>query len=73
MGGKEHVDFSQLSSNFALLHKIALSNLMPSRQIGYVKWTLAILLYNIEDGIRFNVGQLIYDQIVNTKNGTEGK
>lgn len=54
----------ELSLKYSVLHKIALKNWMPSTHSTGVNKPLAKLLYMIGLSCYFDIGQLIYDQIV---------
>nr|GMC57993.1 uncharacterized protein LOC109169177 [Ipomoea batatas] len=63
----------ELTSTFAYLHKIAYSNWMPTTQKGYVPRAMAVLLFKIASGIEVNLGKLLFDQVVDARNGAKGR
>ncbi|XP_019178795.1 PREDICTED: uncharacterized protein LOC109173926 [Ipomoea nil] len=70
---KDSIKVVELTSTFAFLHKIACSNWMPTTQRGYVKRSMAISLFKIECGMKINLGQLLFDQILGARNGSAGR
>nr|GMC90721.1 uncharacterized protein LOC109169177 [Ipomoea batatas] len=70
---KDSIKASDLTSFFAFLHKIAFSNWMPSTNHRYVTKKMAALLFKIDTGVSFDLNQLLFDQIVDARNGKAGK
>nr|GMD14555.1 uncharacterized protein LOC109169177 [Ipomoea batatas] len=70
---KDSIKAFELTSFFAFLHKIAFSNWMPSTNHRYVTKKMAALLFKIDTGVSFDLGQLLFDQIVDARNGKAGK
>nr|GMD78300.1 uncharacterized protein LOC109169177 [Ipomoea batatas] len=70
---KDSIKESELTSFFAFLHKIAFSNWMPSTNHRYVTKKMAALLFKIDTGVNFDLGQLLFDHIVDAQNGKAGK
>ncbi|XP_019155875.1 PREDICTED: uncharacterized protein LOC109152678 [Ipomoea nil] len=68
---KNKIKAASLTSKYAILQKIALSNWMPSLHESTVKWTLAELLYKIGKGIKINMGSIIHSQITNLAEDTK--
>nr|GME08035.1 uncharacterized protein LOC109169177 [Ipomoea batatas] len=70
---KDSIKAFELTSFFAFLHKIAFSNWMPSTNHRYVTKKMAALLFKIDTGVSFDLGQLLFDQIVDARNRKAGK
>nr|GMD60946.1 uncharacterized protein LOC109169177 [Ipomoea batatas] len=70
---KDSIKASDLTSFFAFLNKIAFSNWMPSTNHRYVTKKMVALLFKIDTGVSFDLGQLLFDQIVDARNGKVGK
>nr|GME02925.1 uncharacterized protein LOC109169177 [Ipomoea batatas] len=70
---KDSITASELTSFFAFLHKIAYSNWMPTTNHRYVTKKMAALFFKIDTGVSFDLGQLLFDQIVDARNGKAGK
>nr|GMD68556.1 uncharacterized protein LOC109169177 [Ipomoea batatas] len=70
---KDSITASELTSFFAFLHKIAYSNWMPTTNHRYVTKKMAALLFKIDTSVSFDLGQLLFDQIVDARNGKAGK
>nr|GMD12575.1 uncharacterized protein LOC109169177 [Ipomoea batatas] len=70
---KDSIKASELTSFFAFVHKIAFSNWMPSTNHIYVTKKMAALLLKIDTGVSFDLGQLLFDQIVDARNGKASK
>nr|GMC89352.1 uncharacterized protein LOC109169177 [Ipomoea batatas] len=70
---KDSITESELTSFFAFLHKIAYSNWMPTTNHRYVTKKMAALLFKIDTGVSFDLGQLLFDQIIDARNGKAGK
>lgn len=62
--GNKRLKTSCLTSKFAILERVASFNWMPVTRQSTVKRELAFLLYNVGTGVRFNLGQLIFNQVV---------
>nr|GMD63656.1 uncharacterized protein LOC109169177 [Ipomoea batatas] len=70
---KDSITASEFTSFFVFLHKIAYSNWMPTTNHRYVTKKMAALLFKIDTGVSFDLGQLLFDQIVDARNGKAGK
>ncbi|XP_019183656.1 PREDICTED: uncharacterized protein LOC109178478 [Ipomoea nil] len=68
---KNKIKAASLTSKYAILQKIALTNWMPSLHESTVKWTLAKLLYKIGKGVKTNMGSIIHAQITNLAEDTK--
>ncbi|XP_019200066.1 PREDICTED: uncharacterized protein LOC109193667 [Ipomoea nil] len=68
---KNKIKAASLTSKYAILQKIAITNWMPSLHESTVKWALADLLYKIGKGIKFNLGNIIHTQIINLAEDTK--
>nr|GME02896.1 uncharacterized protein LOC109169177 [Ipomoea batatas] len=70
---KDSFKASDLTSFYAFLHKIAFSNWMPSTNHRYVTKKMSALLFKIDISVSFDLGQLLFDQIIDARNGKAGK
>lgn len=46
---------------------------MPTTMQAYVKKKKAVVVYKVVHGIKFNLGKLLFDQIVTARNGRKGR
>nr|GMD37718.1 tetratricopeptide repeat protein 33 isoform X1 [Ipomoea batatas] len=70
---KDTIKAVDLTASFALLHKIACANWMPTKHHAYVKRSMVVLLYKIDQGVMINLGKLLFQQILDARNGANGK
>nr|GMC46884.1 uncharacterized protein LOC109169177 [Ipomoea batatas] len=70
---KDTIKAVDLTASFALLHKIACTNWMPTKHHSYVKRSMAVLLYKIDQGVKFNLGELLFQQILAARNGANNR
>nr|GMD66268.1 uncharacterized protein LOC109169177 [Ipomoea batatas] len=70
---KDTIKAVDLTASFALLHKIACTNWMPTKHHSYVKRSMVVLLYKIDQGVKFNLGKLLFQQILDARNGANNK
>nr|GMC51184.1 uncharacterized protein LOC109169177 [Ipomoea batatas] len=70
---KDTIKAVDLTASFALLHKIACTNWMPTKHHSYVKRSMDVLLYKIDQGVKFNLGKLLFQQILDARNGTNNR
>lgn len=64
---------SKLTAMYALLFTICKANWMPTSMQAYVKREVIVFLCNVIHGVKFNLGKLILQQIVATRDGKEGR
>ncbi|XP_019158204.1 PREDICTED: uncharacterized protein LOC109154920 [Ipomoea nil] len=62
---KKNIKAACLTSKYAILQKISLSNWMPSLHENTVKWSLAELLYKVGKKVKINYGELVHQQVIN--------
>ena len=65
--GKHTFCSSSLSMRYAILHRIALYNWMPSTHTSIVQKKLLLLLFKIGTRTSFNFGQLVMEQIIKAR------
>nr|GMD98916.1 uncharacterized protein LOC109169177 [Ipomoea batatas] len=70
---KDTIKAVDLATSFALLHKIACANWMPTKQHAYVKRSMAVLLYKIDQGVVINLSRLLFQQILDARNGAHSR
>nr|GMD78481.1 uncharacterized protein LOC109169177 [Ipomoea batatas] len=70
---KDTIKAVDLTASFALLHKIACTNWMPTKHHSYVKRSMVVLLYKIDQGVKFNLGKLLFQQILDARNGANNR
>nr|GLL44875.1 uncharacterized protein LOC109169177 [Ipomoea trifida] len=70
---KDTIKAVDLTASFALLHKIACTNWMPTKHHSYVKRSMAVLLYKIDQGVKFNLGELLFQQILAARYGANNR
>nr|GMC74203.1 uncharacterized protein LOC109169177 [Ipomoea batatas] len=70
---KDTIKAVDLTASFALLHKIACTNWMPTKHHSYVKRSMAVLLYKIDQGVKFNLGELLFQHILAARNGANNR
>ncbi|XP_019150551.1 PREDICTED: uncharacterized protein LOC109147344 [Ipomoea nil] len=70
---KKKIKAASLTSKYAILQKIALVNWMPSLHETTIKWSLAELLYKTGKGIKVNIENIVYSQIINLAESSESK
>nr|GMC71354.1 uncharacterized protein LOC109169177 [Ipomoea batatas] len=70
---KDTIKAIDLTASFALLHKIACTNWMPTKHHSYVKRSMVVLLYKIDQGVKFNLGELLFQQILAAWNDTNSR
>nr|GMD02579.1 uncharacterized protein LOC109169177 [Ipomoea batatas] len=69
---KDSIKVVGLTSSIAFIHKISHSNWMPTTQHRFVKRDMVILLFKIDYNIKINLGQLLFDQIIDAQNDKAG-
>nr|GLL31255.1 uncharacterized protein LOC109169177 [Ipomoea trifida] len=70
---KDTITVVDLTASFALLHKIACTNWMRTKHHSYVKRSMAVLLYKIDQGVKFNLDELLFQQILAARNGANNR
>nr|GLL41711.1 uncharacterized protein LOC109169177 [Ipomoea trifida] len=70
---KDTIKAVDLTASFALLHKIACTNWMPTKHHSYVKRSMVVLLYKIDQGVVINLGKLLFQQILDAQNGANNR
>nr|GMC89225.1 uncharacterized protein LOC109169177 [Ipomoea batatas] len=68
---KDTVQSAILTPTYALLHKVALHNWMPTKHKSYFKASLAVFLHKITNGVKINLGKLLFDQVLNARDGKQ--
>ncbi|XP_031106260.1 uncharacterized protein LOC116010906 [Ipomoea triloba] len=59
-----------LTTKFAILHKIAMTNWMPNEHMGELSLLMATLIYKIGKGILVDLGHIIFKQVVSFRDPT---
>nr|GMC91107.1 uncharacterized protein LOC109169177 [Ipomoea batatas] len=70
---KDTIKAVGLTASFALLHKIACGNWMPTKHHAYVKRSMAVFLYKIDQGVMINLGKLLFQHILDARNGANNR